>query len=67
MIGIRPRLTERRRLRWSTPITGYRSFGPVRLASRGEGRWHDLDRQYTYLQLTIEEVDYNLQLRDTRR
>jgi uncharacterized protein DUF6544 len=47
-------------LRWSTPISTYRSFGRVRLASQGEGRWHEAGGEYAYIQLTIDAVDYNL-------
>jgi hypothetical protein len=52
-----------RRVRWSTPLGGYRSFGPVRLASRGEGRWHEAERAYAYIELILDEVRYNLTLR----
>ncbi len=46
---------------WSTPVSGYRPFGAVRLPSSGEGRWHDPERgAYTYLELTIDSVDYNI-------
>jgi hypothetical protein len=51
-----------RKVRWSTPLSGYRSFGSVRLASAGEGRWHEPDGEYAYIELTIDEVRYNLQL-----
>jgi hypothetical protein len=47
-------------LRWSTPVSAYRPHGPVRLASRGDGRWHDAEGDYAYLELTIDEVHYNL-------
>ena len=47
-------------VRWSTPLTGYRSFGSVRLASRGDGRWHDPAGEYAYIELEIDEVSYNL-------
>jgi hypothetical protein len=48
------------RLRWSTPLSNYRSFGPVRLASRGEGRWHDADGEYAYVELTVDEIHYDV-------
>jgi len=41
---------------WSTPLRGYRVFGHVRLASGGEGRWHEGDREYAYIELTIDDV-----------
>jgi hypothetical protein len=49
-----------RNVRWSTPIAGYRSFGPVRVASSGEGRWQEPGGEYAYIQLTLDEVRYNL-------
>ncbi len=49
-----------RRARWSTPLAAYRPFGPVRLASRGEGRWHEPGGDYPYLELEITDVQYNL-------
>ena len=44
------------KVRWSTPLGPYRAFGPVRLASGGEGRWHEPGQEYTYIELTFEEV-----------
>lgn len=52
--------TSLRRVPWSTPIGGYRSFGRVRLASAGEGRWHEPGGEYSYIQLTIDSVEYNV-------
>lgn len=49
-----------RRVRWSTPLGGYRSLGAARLASRGEGRWHEPEGEYPYIELTIDEVQYNV-------
>jgi hypothetical protein len=55
--------TSMRQLRWSTPISGYRSFGRVRLGSGGEGRWHLPGGEYAYIQLAIDTVEYNVQTR----
>jgi hypothetical protein len=52
-----------RRLRWSTPIHGYRSYGATRLASGGEGRWHEPDGEYAYIELAIDDVLFNVQPR----
>lgn len=52
--------TAARPVRWSTPLAGYRSFGPARLASSGEGRWHEPEGDYAYIELTIDEVEYNV-------
>jgi hypothetical protein len=48
-----------RQVRWSTPLGEYQRFGTVRLASRGEGRWHDAEGDYAYIEVTIDEVAYN--------
>jgi hypothetical protein len=50
-----------KKVRWSTPLANYRSFGPVRLASSGEGRWHEADGEYVYIELTIDDIQYNAQ------
>ena len=49
-----------RLVRWSTPISGYRDFGAFRLAGRGEGRWHESGGDYSYIELTIDDVQYNV-------
>jgi len=51
------------RLPWSTPIRGYRTFGGFRLPGGGEGRWHDAHGEYAYIELTIDEVAYNVRAR----
>lgn len=53
-----------RKVRWSTPLGAYRAFGPVRLASGGEGRWHEPDQEYAYIELTFDEVQYNVRSRE---
>jgi hypothetical protein len=52
-----------KRVRWSTPLRAYRSFDGVRLASGGEGRWHEVDGEYVYIELTLDEVHYNVRSR----
>ena len=47
-------------LRWSTPLRDYRRFGSVRLASRGEARWHEPGGAYAYIELSTDEVRYNV-------
>jgi hypothetical protein len=49
-----------RALRWSTPVAAYRQFGAVRLISRGEGRWQEAGGEYAYIELTIDDVQYNV-------
>ena len=50
-------------VRWSTPIRGYRTFGAMRLPSGGEGRWHEAEGEYAYIDVTIDDVQYNVQPR----
>jgi hypothetical protein len=50
-------------VRWSTPIRGHRTFGAMRLPSGGEGRWHDAEGEYAYIDVTIDDVQYNVQPR----
>jgi hypothetical protein len=52
-----------RRLGWSTPLAAYRPFGSVRLASGGEARWHEPNGDYAYIELTFDEVRYNVRSR----
>ena len=49
-----------RKVRWSTPLRGYRSFGAVRLASGGEARWHEPGGDYAYIEVTFDDVQYNV-------
>jgi hypothetical protein len=51
------------RVRWSTPLRAYRSFDGVRLASGGEGRWHEAGGEYSYIELAFDEVQYNVRSR----
>ena len=55
--------TTMRLVRWSTPIAGYRAYGAVRLPSGGEGRWHEPEGDYAYIELTIDDVQYNVRPR----
>ncbi len=48
------------KVRWSTPIGSYRTFGSVRLPSRGEARWHDAAGEYPYAQLVFDDITYNV-------
>jgi uncharacterized protein DUF6544 len=49
-----------RKLRWSTPLTDYRTRRDFHLASAGEGRWFDPAGEYAYIELTIDDVEYNV-------
>jgi hypothetical protein len=48
------------RLRFSTPVSDYRRFGSVRLASHGEARWLLPDGEFTYGEFDIQDVSYNV-------
>lgn len=52
--------TGMRKLRWSTPMWGHRQYGPVRLPGAGEARWQEPEGEYAYIQLTIDDVQYNV-------
>jgi len=45
---------------WSTPITGCGEFHGVRVPTRGEGVWHLPAGDFSYIQLEITDVGYNL-------
>ena len=47
-------------MRWSTPIIAYRWFGTVRLPSAAQGRWHEPGSEYAYIELTVDDVEYNV-------
>jgi hypothetical protein len=48
--------------RWSTPLTDYRTIGGSRLATHGDARWGGPDPQssFSYLELTIDDIAYNV-------
>ena len=46
--------------RFRTPVRGYRSFGPRRVMTLGEGRWEDASGAYAYLELELLAIDYNV-------
>ena len=49
-----------RRLRWSTPLARYRTYGAFHLPSGGEARWHESDGEYAYIELAFDAVQYNV-------
>ena len=48
------------RLRFSTPVRDYRSFGSVRLAAHGEARWTLPEGEFTYGEFDLQEMEYNV-------
>jgi hypothetical protein len=49
-----------RALPWSTPMHGYRAFGPVRIGSHGLGIWHQADGPFAYVEIEVDELAYNI-------
>ncbi len=45
--------------RWSTPIGGYRAFGPYRLLSRGRAVYEAPEGPYAYIEIEVTEVTVN--------
>ena len=44
--------------RWTTPVTGYRSFDGIRVMRRGEGRWHPSDGDdFAYVEMELEQLE----------
>ena len=45
--------------RFSTPVRGYRDFGPVRLMSSAEARWLLRDGEFMYGEFNLVDITYN--------
>ena len=52
-----------RSVRWSTPFGEYRQFGQYRLGSHGEARWHEAGSSYAYIEITIDDISFNVAAR----
>ncbi len=52
--------TTMRAVRWSTPFGAARAFGPLRLSGSGEARWHESGGDYAYIEITLDDVRYNV-------
>ena len=48
-----------RPLRWSTPVSDYRRFGPLRVMGRGQGLWHPPEGAFAYFEGELMEVEMN--------
>jgi hypothetical protein len=46
--------------RFSTPVRDYRPYGPLRLASHGEARWHPPEGVFTYGEFELVEIAMNV-------
>lgn len=49
-----------RRLRFSTPIRDYRTFGPVTVVGFGEGKWHPPEGAFAYGEFEIVDAAMNV-------
>jgi hypothetical protein len=45
---------------WSTPLSGYKDFGGVRLASQVDAIWHQEEGDFVYARFELESIEYNL-------
>ncbi|HXV63394.1 MAG TPA: DUF6544 family protein [Vicinamibacteria bacterium] len=52
--------------RWSTPVGEYRSFGPLRVFTRGEARWHPPEGDFAYLEIELVHFEVNAPRREPR-
>jgi hypothetical protein len=48
------------KLRFSTPLSDYRDFGPLHLGGRGEARWRLPEGEFTYGEFTMMDVVTNV-------
>ena len=48
------------RMRWSTPVAGFRTYGPFRLFATAEARWHPAAGEFVYLEFEPLSVTYNV-------
>jgi hypothetical protein len=46
--------------RWSTPLSGYRTFGTRHLSSRGSTLTHAREGTFAYGEFELQRVDYNI-------
>jgi len=45
--------------RWSTPVKDYRNFGPWRVCTRGQGRWHPPEGEFVYFEAELTDLQIN--------
>jgi hypothetical protein len=55
------------KMRWSTPLADYRTFGSHRLMTRGQGIWHAPAGDYAYLRFDLDAIEYDVAARNGRR
>lgn len=48
------------KMRWSTPVRAYATYGGHRLTTGGEGVWTTAEGEYSYIRLEVISVEYNV-------
>jgi len=48
------------RMRWTTPVRDYRSFGPWRVSTRAETRWHPKGGEFTYGEFELLDIMHDV-------
>ncbi len=46
--------------RWTTPVGRYQAFGPLKLWSKGEARWHPAEGEFAYGRFELQSIEYNV-------
>ena len=50
-------------MRWSTPLSAYKTRGAYTLSTYGAGRWHPAQGEgYDYIQLSLTDIRYNVEV-----
>jgi hypothetical protein len=49
------------KMRWSTPVRDYQTFGSHRVMTKGECVWHALEGDYTYLRFELDAIKLNVE------
>ena len=48
-----------RKFSWSTPVSQYKDFHGIRLASHGAGVWHLDEGEFKYAEFELQSIEYN--------
>jgi hypothetical protein len=49
-----------RKTTWSTPVSQYKEFHGIRLASHGAGVWHLDEGDFIYAEFDLQSIEYNI-------
>jgi len=47
------------KIRWSTPVKGYKDYNGISISSGGEAIWSFPEGEYCYARVDIKEIEYN--------